>query len=379
MSDEKISELTAVTTLADDDEIPAVDTSATETKRITWANIKTAIQTLIEGLASYFNVSTDTLDDITDGATYVKSTNDFTDADHSKLDGIEVNATADQTGAEIKTAYEGEADTNAYTDAEKTKLAGVEVSADVTDATNVGSSIHGTSGKTTPVDADTVGLIDSAASNVLKKLTWANIKATLKTYFDTLYGDMNDLVDDTTPQLGGDLDLNGNNIDFPTTPNISDCLDEDDMASDSATKLATQQSIKAYADTMLPKAGGTMSGDITMGNNDIDNAKTVQFNGEYDNGNSSTAKTISFDNGQNQKVTLTGNCTFTFTAPTSIGTFKLKLIQDGTGSRTVTWPATVKWPGGTAPTLTTDASAIDIISFYYDGTNYYAVEALDFS
>jgi len=61
-------------------------------------------------------------------------------------------------------------------------------------------------------------------------------------------GFMTDLVDDATPQLGGDLDLNGNNIDFPTTADISDCLDEDDLVSDSATALATQQSIKAYAD-----------------------------------------------------------------------------------------------------------------------------------
>lgn len=51
----------------------------------------------------------------------------------------------------------------------------------------VGSAIHGASAKTTPVDADTMPLIDSAASNALKKVTWANIKATLKTYFDTLY------------------------------------------------------------------------------------------------------------------------------------------------------------------------------------------------
>jgi len=42
-------------------------------------------------------------------------------------------------------------------------------------------------GKTTPVDADVIGISDSAASSVLKKLTWANIKATLKTYLDTLY------------------------------------------------------------------------------------------------------------------------------------------------------------------------------------------------
>lgn len=57
------------------------------------------------------------------------------------------------------------------------------------------------------------------------------------------------VVDDLTPQLGGDLDLNGNNLDFPTTPNISDCLDEDNMSSDSPTMLATQQSIKAYVDS----------------------------------------------------------------------------------------------------------------------------------
>lgn len=58
-------------------------------------------------------------------------------SDKTKLDGVESNATADQTGAEIKTAYENEADTNAFTDALLTKLNGIEASADVTDATNV--------------------------------------------------------------------------------------------------------------------------------------------------------------------------------------------------------------------------------------------------
>jgi hypothetical protein len=65
------------------------------------------------------------------------TTNDFTDADHSKLNGIEANATADQTGAEIKSAYEAVSDTNAFTDAEKTKLSNIEASADVTDTVNV--------------------------------------------------------------------------------------------------------------------------------------------------------------------------------------------------------------------------------------------------
>ncbi len=53
--------------------------------------------------------------------------------------------------------------------------------------TTEGALINGATAKTTPVDADFVGLMDSAASNILKKLSWANIKATLKTYFDTLY------------------------------------------------------------------------------------------------------------------------------------------------------------------------------------------------
>ena len=57
------------------------------------------------------------------------NTNAFTDADHSKLDGIEASATADQTGAQIKVAYEAEADTNAFTDADHTKLDGIEASA----------------------------------------------------------------------------------------------------------------------------------------------------------------------------------------------------------------------------------------------------------
>jgi len=65
---------------------------------------------------------------------------------------------------------------------DKAKLDGIEAAADVTDAGNVGSTIHGVAEKTTPVDADMFALIDSAASNVLKKLSWANIKTAIGTY-----------------------------------------------------------------------------------------------------------------------------------------------------------------------------------------------------
>jgi len=62
-----------------------------------------------------------------------------------------------------------------------------EVGADVGSLPDVAEETHAATGKTTPVDADEIPLADSAASFALKKLTWANLKATAKTYFDTLY------------------------------------------------------------------------------------------------------------------------------------------------------------------------------------------------
>lgn len=51
----------------------------------------------------------------------------------------------------------------------------------------IGRLINEATAKTTPVDTDMLGLMDSAAGNILKKLSWANLKSTLKTYFDTVY------------------------------------------------------------------------------------------------------------------------------------------------------------------------------------------------
>lgn len=66
-------------------------------------------------------------------------------------------------------------------------------------------------------------------------------------------GGLNNIVEDLTPQLGGALDVNGQSIQFPSVT-VTDVLDEDTMSSNSATKLATQQSIKAYADSLLASA-----------------------------------------------------------------------------------------------------------------------------
>lgn len=73
----------------------------------------------------------------------------------------------------------------AYSATDKTKLAGISTGADVT-ATALGLAIDGATSKTTPVDADELPLSDSAASFGLKKLTWGNLKAAIKSYYDAV-------------------------------------------------------------------------------------------------------------------------------------------------------------------------------------------------
>lgn len=106
--------------------------------------------------------------------------------------------------------------------------------------------------------------------------------------------------------------------------------------------------------------------------------KTVEA-GTFTNGyteetvtaNTSTAYTIDLANGSVQILTLTGNCTFTFPTATAGQSFILLLKQDGTGGRTVTWPASVEWPGATAPTITSTASKLDKYVFTAADSNWY--------
>lgn len=85
--------------------------------------------------------------------------------------------------------------------------------------------------------------------------------------------------------------------------------------------------------------------------------------------------------GYNAQVTLgaTGR-TLSITNPISGMYYTIRIIQDGGGSKTITtWPTNTKWIGAAAPTLTTTGSAYDIVTFYYDGTNYYANYGLNYN
>jgi len=82
-------------------------------------------------------------------------------------------------GTTSTTAFRGDYGNTAYT---HSQTAHAPSNADKTE-----TAISGAVAKTTLVDADTIPLSDSAATNAIKKITWANIKSVLKTYFDTLY------------------------------------------------------------------------------------------------------------------------------------------------------------------------------------------------
>jgi len=96
-------------------------------------------------------------------------------------------------------------------------------------------------------------------------------------------------------------------------------------------------------------------------------------------GNSGTTQTLSLTNGTVQTVTMTGNCTFTMPTATAGKSFILICTQDGTGSRTATFTS-VKFPGGTAPTLTTTATTgVDILTFVANGTSWFGTYAQAFA
>lgn len=91
------------------------------------------------------------------------------------------------------------------------------------------------------------------------------------------------------------------------------------------------------------------------------------------------AGTIALDitNSTSFTVTLTGTATFELGGVTPENEYKIviSVVQDATGSRTVTWPASVKWSGGTSPVLSTGANALDIITLqtFDSGTTWYGV------
>ena len=218
-----------------------------------------------------------------------------------------------------------------------------------------------------------------------------------------------ELSSDTTPQLGGSLDVNGQDIvsvsngNILLTPNGSGVVRIDgtngiDMESGSIgiknsgavsnIKLYCESSNAHYVQLQSPahsdysgnvtltlptvtgKIVGTDANNVTLlpgGTAGVSTAIT----------SSSNAATINLRLGDSFTHTLSENVTYTFSNPPASGklaVFILKVVQDSS-ARTITWPGTVDWASATAPTISTGSGDVDIFVFLTvdGGSNYYGI------
>ena len=202
------------------------------------------------------------------------------------------------------------------------------------------------------------------------------------------------VVDDTTPQLGGNLDVNGNDIvsaggaDIDIIPNgagdVNLGADTVQVGDNNADATITTQ---GTGDLILNTNNGTNAGNITL----ADGA-----NGDISFTNNGTGKVKFNDAAYNPEATLTDAATVTWDAQAEpiaqvtltdnrnmgapsngvAGQFiSLLVIQDAGGTNTLTWNAVYEFPSETAPTLTATGDLADLFVFRYHNSKWLQVVA----
>jgi hypothetical protein len=173
--------------------------------------------------------------------------------------------------------------------------------------------------------------------------------------------------------------ISGSKIAAGTTSVVGVVQLTDSFSSTSTSTAATPNAVKsAYdlANAALPKSGGTMTGAITFaagqaitGYATLATAQsfTAAQRGSVVALTDGATITPDFAAGNNFSVTLGGNRTLANPSNLTAGQAgTIVITQDGTGSRTLAYGSNWKFPGGTAPTLTTTASAVDVIAYYVE-------------
>lgn len=201
-----------------------------------------------------------------------------------------------------------------------------------------------------------------------------------------------DVVGDTTPQLGGNLDVNGNDIVSTSNANIDivpngtgDVTLQADTVQVGDSNANATITTNGTGDLILNTNAGTNSGNITIAdgaNGDIsfttNGTGEIVFNDSayFPEATLTDASTIAWDvqSSPVAKVTLTANRTLGAGSNAVAGQFvSLLVIQDGTGSRTLSFNAVYEFTEDTAPTLTTTASKGDLFVFRYNGSKFLEV------
>lgn len=111
------------------------------------------------------------------------------------------------------------------------------------------------------------------------------------------------------------------------------------------------------AGTGLTLTDGGANSTATLALNSRETLSTV--------GTSGSSQTLNISTANVHDITLTAACTLTFSgsAASVANSFTLIARQGGSGSYAITWPASVDWPGGTAPTISTVVGRVDVFTF----------------
>ena len=345
--------------------------------------------------------------------------NVFTDADHTKLNAIEASATADQTNAEIRTAVEAASDSNVFTDADHTKLNAIAANAnnyvhpnhsgDVTSSADGATTIANNAVTTAKIADDAVtadklanSINTEIAANTAKvgittsqanAITANTAKVTNATHTGEVTGataltiandavtvaKLNLVSTSSVPSLeakgdgssqDGYIQLNcsqnSHGIKLKSPPHSANAsytltFPNDDGSANQ--KLTTNGSgVLTWTDdnatdaTKLPLAGGTLTGSV-KGSTDTDTSNTGSV-------------TLDFSANQNFVLTLTGNVTLANPSTEAVGQSGfITCIQDGTGGRTLALGTDYETAGGAGITLTSTASATDIVPYVVVASN----------
>jgi hypothetical protein len=134
----------------------------------------------------------------------------------------------------------------------------------------------------------------------------------------------------------------------------------------------------------------TLTGDVTISTGSatvgtrVAVVNTAQEYTAAHNFNATTltsGNSIAWDLSANQvaRLVLSTNGTMADASNKVDGSVYILVVTQGTGSNTLAWNATYKWPGGTAPTLTTGSLKSDIFTFVSNGTSLFGVASQNYS
>jgi hypothetical protein len=167
-------------------------------------------------------------------------------------------------------------------------------------------------------------------AELLGRSTGGALASLAKAAVKTILGFIENLVEDTTPQLGGDLDCNGKKITSASNGDI--VLDPDGTGKVSVSKM--EMADQAFFDAEVDATSTTF--DLTLGNN--------------------------------QKKTMAANVTMSVTVPGGIAAGHLRLTGHATNTYTIAWPSSspkTQWLGTAITSITAGKTAL--ISWFYDG------------